>query len=470
MKEQAVPANRAVVAPASEQAATIAFLLRPDTFGPGTGLVERIETHCSIVFLVGDRAYKLKRAIVFSSVDYSTLARREAACRAEIALNQRTAPEIYLGVCAITRDPAGHLAFDRTGPVVDWLVVMRRFRQEDLFSALADQGLLTTGMMRALGVEIAALHRAAEIRSDFGGAAGISAAIANNHRELCRLGHLLDGAGLDDLCSAARSALAGVSLLLDGRRDVGKVRRCHGDLRLANICLFNGRPTLFDSIEFSEEIGCIDVLYDLAFLLMDLLVADRSELAAAVFNSYLDHADETSGLRALPLFLSVRAATRSYALADSATRHPDRMQTQLAAARRHLKASHELLRPPPARLIAVAQDASETAPDLADGLARLVPPLPGARVLHLPSAPAPAFWQTTHALLAAGCSVLLQGGFIRPEERRVAANLADAAHVPFIGIWLHAGPAPELWYDFPRQQADVALPAALAGLLEHDHP
>ena len=111
---------------------------------------------------------------------------------------------------------------------------------------------------------------------------------------------------------------------LDQRRADGSVRRCHGDLRLANICLYNGHPTPFDCIEFSEQISCIDVLYDLAFLLMDLQVRGRGDLANAVFNAYLDHAHETKGLQALPLFLSLRAATRSYAMAGAAGRRTGR--------------------------------------------------------------------------------------------------------------------------------------------------
>ena len=132
-------------------------------------------------------------------------------------------------------------------------------------------------------------------------------------------------------------ALAG---LLDGRRTEGKVRRCHGDLRLANICLYSGRPTLFDCIEFSDEIGCIDVLYDLAFLLMDLHLRDLPDFANMVLKAYLKRMPETDGLRAMPLFLSLRAATRGYALAGRATRQGDAREAArlLAFAHRHIEA------------------------------------------------------------------------------------------------------------------------------------
>jgi aminoglycoside phosphotransferase family enzyme len=123
------------------------------------------------------------------------------------------------------------------------------------------------------------------------------------------------------------------------------VRRCLGDLRLANICLFAGRPTLFDCIEFSDEIGCIDVLYDLAFLLMDLRLRGRDDLCKVVLDAYLGLMPETDGLRALPLFLALRAATRSYALAGSAQRRTDVQEAArlLAEARRHIDAGIEFL-------------------------------------------------------------------------------------------------------------------------------
>ncbi len=147
--------------------------------------------------------------------------------------------------------------------------------------------------------------------------------IADNNRELARVAAALDGAAVGTLSSRTRAALDAMAALLDRRRPEGKVRRCHGDLRLANICLYSGAPTLFDCIEFSDEIGCIDVLYDLAFLLMDLQLRGRGDLGNVVFNAYLDLAPETDGLRALPLFLALRAATRSYALAGSAGRRAD---------------------------------------------------------------------------------------------------------------------------------------------------
>ena len=117
----------------------IDFLSDPASYG-AHGDVDRIDTHCSIVFLTGDRAYKLKRAIRYASLDYTTRELRQAACEAELVLNRRTAPELYLGVRSINRDASGALAFDGAGPALDHVVVMRRFAQSDLFDRMAQTG------------------------------------------------------------------------------------------------------------------------------------------------------------------------------------------------------------------------------------------------------------------------------------------------------------------------------------------
>jgi len=330
------------------QDTVIDFLSRPASYGLHDGEVERIETHCSIVFLAKDRAYKLKRAICYASLDYTTRASHRSACDAELVLNRRTAPELYLGVRSINRDTSGALTFDGPGPTLDHVVVMRRFAQSDLFDHMADDGRLTPELMRALGEAIARFHLAAEAMPTFGGSDAIRRVIADNDRELALVATALDGAAVGTLSSRASAALEKIAALLDRRRAEGRVRRSHGDLRLANICLYSGRPTLFDCIEFSEEIGCIDVLYDLAFLLMDLHLRGRADLGNVLLNAYLALAPDTEGLRAMPLFLALRAATRSYALAGSAHRqtNPDRAARLLASARRHIDAGIGFLTAP----------------------------------------------------------------------------------------------------------------------------
>ncbi len=448
--------------PVDEQAAIIGFLSQPGSYGLRKGQVERVETHCSIVFLAGDRAYKLKRSLRYASLDYTTPELRQAACEAELVLNRRTAPELYLDVWAIRRDGAGRLVFDGTGPALDHVVVMRRFDQTALFDHMAEHGLLTADLMRALGQAVARLHGLARTTPQHGGSLAMRRVIADNDRELARVASALDHAGVDTLSRRAHAELDAVTDLLDRRRQNGKVRQCHGDLRLANICLHNGRPTLFDCIEFSEEIGCIDVLYDLAFLLMDLQLRDRGDLANLVFNAYLDAAPETEGLRVLPLFLALRAATRAYALAGGAGRRKDPGQAArlMASARRHIAAGIEFLAPQGPILVALGGGTAGERDAMAATLAARLPPVPGARLLPIEDVPAVC------AVLTAGCSVLAVGAFERAQPRKPAAGLASRLGMPSAGLWLGSPPAGLdhlFWHPVGTAQAAEDLLAALAG-------
>jgi uncharacterized protein len=341
-----------LVALAHQQQDVIDFLSRGASYGLPAERVETIGTHSSVIFLIDDRAYKLKRAIQFSALDYSTRRLRERACRAELVLNRRTAPDIYLAVRSINRAPDGSLHFDGPGIPVDHVVVMRRFVQQAQFDRMADAGRLTPQLMRALGRCVARFHMAASPTQAFGGRHPVRQAIEENHRQLVRSARLLPADALPALRGRTIATLEALAPLLDQRRARGMVRRCHGDLRLANICLFAGRPTLFDCVEFSDDLGCIDVLYDLAFLLMDLQVRGLGGLAAAVFANYRHDSDEAG--RLLPLFFSMRAATRSWELAGSAQRQSDASarQQRLTLARRHLAASYRFLLRPPAWLSA----------------------------------------------------------------------------------------------------------------------
>jgi len=457
--------------PASDtQDGVIDFLSHPASYGLPDGEVERIETHCSIVFLFADRAYKLKRAIRYASLDYTTRESRQAACEAELVLNRRTAPELYLGVRSINREAPGVLAFDGRGPALDHVVVMRRFAQSDLFDQMAERGGLTPELMRALGAAVARLHLAAERAPAFGGSDAMRRVIAENDRELAKVAAELDGASVGTLSSRARTALDGVAALLDRRRAEGKVRRCHGDLRLANICLWSGRPTLFDCIEFSDEIGNIDVLYDLAFLLMDLQLRGRGDLGNAVFNAYLELQPEMEGLRALPLFLALRSATRSYALAGSARRraNPAQAARLLALARRHIDAGIDFLAPRHPLAIVLGGDADRGRVELAGLLAAIALPAPGARLLHL-AAGGDAVWREACGVLAAGCSVLIEGGFTETAEQTAAVELASRPGVRLLGFWLGARPADlagGFWQKLDVDQGVLAAVASAAALLD----
>jgi aminoglycoside phosphotransferase family enzyme len=307
----------------NEQDEVIAFLSRPSAYDASNQPVERIETHGSVIFLHADRAYKLKRAVAFAELDFLSLQSRKKACRAELWLNRRTAPTLYLRVSSINRQADGQLVLDGQGPAVDWLVVMRRFAQDGLFDRMAVQGHLTEPMMQQLGIEIARFHACARITPSFGRIPDLYEEIEKNYREMSRYCAFLDSAQVISIAHASRKLLASLTVCLEERRSQGRVRRCHGDLRLANICLFDGQPTLFDGIEFSERIACIDVLYDLAFVLMDLQHHGLNTLGAGLLTTYINHCTWKEDCEPLALFLSLRAATRCFSFAGAAQRHAD---------------------------------------------------------------------------------------------------------------------------------------------------
>jgi aminoglycoside phosphotransferase family enzyme len=305
-----------------DQTNAIELLAAPSTHGTST--VERIDTHSAIVFLAGDRAYKLKRAVRFDYLDFSTSERRRAMCDAEVRLNRRTAPDLYRGVVPITREPGGALALGGVGPPIEWVVEMKRFAQEALFDRLAAAGRLDLELMPPLAAAIAAFHSIAEPRADHGGKPGMEWVIEGNAVGFAEYGaDVLDPLACRRLTEASRAELDRRGALLDERRASGGVRHCHGDLHLRNIVLVDGRPMLFDGVEFNDRIACTDVLYDVAFLLMDLWRRGLPRHANAVWNRYLLDSGDVTGLSLLPLFLSCRAAVRAKTSATAARLQPD---------------------------------------------------------------------------------------------------------------------------------------------------
>jgi len=303
----------------NDQDGVIAFLRNPASYGPGIDRVDVINTHISKIFLAGDRVYKLKRAVKFPYLDFSSTEQRRRACEAELALNRRTAPELYVEVRGIARDKDGTIGWGSREPILDWVVVMRRFDQKLLFDTLARNGLLTPGLLQQLVDHIVDFHAQAERRLDRGGAATIAEIERSNIDCLHRAGEaLFEPDQISALHTRSLEILQNVAALLDARRAAGRVRRCHGDLHLRNICVFQDKPMLFDCLEFSEELATIDVLYDFAFLLMDLEHRGLKDLANAAANRYLDLTGDDEGLASLPLFLSLRAAIRAHVIAAAA--------------------------------------------------------------------------------------------------------------------------------------------------------
>lgn len=468
-----------------DQGAVVRFLTNALS---GRRPVDTVTTHISRLFLAGDRVFKLKRAVRLPYLDFSTPERRLAACAAEVTLNRRTAPRLYRGARRITQEPDGALAFDGTGPLVDAVVEMRRFPEADLFDAMAQDGRLRPGHIADLAEVIAAFHAGAEIRRDRGGAAAFAALIAMNEAAL-RPSGLASAAEAERLSARFRAVLARHADRLDARRAAGKVRRCHGDLTLRNICLFKGRPTPFDGIEFSETIATTDVLYDLAFVLMDLWHRSRVDLANLLFNRYLDGADETDGVGLLPFLMALRAVIRAHVTAVQAAEETGgSAAASMAEARAYLALAESLLTDGPTGLLAFGGFSGSGKSTVAAAVAPWIGAAPGARILssdrlrkrlhgvapltRLPaSAYAPAVSHRVYAtlrreaarVLAAGHCAVADAVFDRPAEREAIAAVAGAAGARFCGVWLEA-PAATLASRIVTRSGDPsdADPAILA--------
>lgn len=475
----------------SGQEAVFAFLADPATHGID-GPVRRIETHGAAVFLAGDRAYKVKRAVRFSFLDYSTPERRAEACAREVEINRRTAPDLYLGTVRITREPAG-LALDGPGVAVDHAVVMRRFDESATLDRVAEAGAWPAGLTAALADAVCAAHADAPPAEGGPAAAALAAYVEDNDAAFTAAPDLFEPAAVAHLTAASRAALVRLGPLLLARGAAGEVRRCHGDLHLRNIVLIGGRPVLFDAIEFDDGIATGDLLYDLAFLLMDLWERGLEGPANGILNRYLEApggARHLPGLAALPLFLSLRAAIRAKVTAANLAHLAGAARTAAAAeATRYFRYAGLFVTSVPPRLVAVGGLSGTGKSVLAERLAPALGRPPGAVVLRsdvirkagagvAPTARLGAAGYAPQAVnavyaaqrslatiaLAAGSAVILDATHRDAAERAAAAALASAAGVPFTGLWLTAPDALRLARVGARtgdaSDADVAVAAA----------
>lgn len=449
------------------QDAVIAFLSNPHSFGPNVVRVERHETHGAIVFLAGDKAYKLKREVKYPYMDYSTLALRHAKCQAELEANRRTAPELYLDVRPIARGPGGQLRFGTTAePVeaIDWVIVMKRFPQSALLEEMRKRGELTQTLMRQLADTIAEFHEGAEIHQDFGGASGIAHVIDENATMLQRLERRpFKAAAIDRYQTRSLEVLRQIAPLLEGRRQHGFVKRCHGDLHLNNICLIGGKPVLFDAVEFNKQFSCIDVLYDLAFLIMDLEHHGLRPLANALLNRYLESTHDYGGLAALPLFLSCRAGVRAHVAATLAETTRADTSSLLADATELLDDAIAFLDVARPSLIAIGGLSGSGKSTVARDLAPRIGRAPGAVVfrsdvirkrlcggsdtVRLPESAYSssvsarvydAIAESTKKVLASGHSVIADAVYGATSQRTQIESVTCEMGARFCGVWLDA--------------------------------
>jgi hypothetical protein len=444
--------------PASDaQTETIDFLQRPQSHGGEE--VRRIDTHAASVFLTRRRALKIKRAVRFAFLDYSTLEKRKAACEAEIDVNRPYAPQIYRGVVAITRTRDGGLEIGGQGEPVEYAVEMNRFDETQTLDRLAERAQLDGALADSLGSAVATAHGKAPAVVDVNFAATLDEIVRQNDDELGQAHDLFAPDEVKALTTSTRAALDRVRPLLARRERDGHVRRCHSDLHLGNIVLIDKTPVLFDAIEFDPAFATIDVFYDLAFLLMDMIARKLTPLAIIVLNRYVAARAQDGDLDALallPLFMSVRAAIRAKVTAA----RPKRDTLMEQSARDYFALAQSLLKPPKPMLIAVGGLSGTGKSLLARALCPEIGPLPGAILLRsdvirknlfgkseTETLPPEAYSAEVTAkvygelagkaarVLAAGHSAIADAVFAKANERDTVAKIAPAA---FRGLFLTA--------------------------------
>ena len=442
----------------------LALLADPATHGRAP--VKRIDTHAASVFLAGDRAFKIKRAVRFPFLDYSTLDLRKQACEAELAINRPLTPQIYRRVVPITREPDGGLKVGGAGEPVEWAVEMARFDESATLDHVADAGKIDAALADALGRAVAQAHAHAQSAEPEPWIKALADYIEEHVEAFGARPDLFPAAEVAALAQASRAAYRRIHPLLLERGSRGLIRRIHGDLHLGNIVLLEGRPVLFDAIEFSPLIASGDVLYDLAFLLMDLAERGLNTAANIVLNRYLvetRRGADLDALAALPFFLSMRAAIRAKVAAARLERAGAETPGAERSARNYFAFARGCLDPPPPMLIAVGGLSGTGKSLLARALAPDIGALPGAVVLRsdverkrllgrdehdkLPQdAYAPEITARIYATLAdqarravaAGHCAIVDAVFAKLYEREVMVQSAAILGVPFRGLFLEA--------------------------------
>jgi uncharacterized protein len=403
-----------------------------------------IETSCALIILKGAHAYKFKKSVDYGFLDFTSVDKRRKALQRELELNVVTAPDIYLGLDSTGDEP---------------VLIMRRFDTQAVLSQAKGAGL-DLDMMRCLGGTIGLFHAKADVCHDRYHHDNIDYIVQSNQKNIHLFHSDLGEAAVLTYDTALKAALLEQQKLIEARFSSGFVRRCHGDLHLGNILIEHNQPILFDCIEFNERLSQIDVLYDLAFLLMDLWVRDAMAAANRVMNAWLEamarHLDPIavySGLKLLPLYMSIRAAVRCHVCAHQGEMDTARAYLQAACAFLELTAE--------ASLTAIGGLSGSGKSTLARKLAPAKVRAPGAVILRsdvirktlwgveeLAALPQAAYsphenervyahmFDLAKAGLNAGQCVILDASFREPIYASRAKAIADLADAPFFGLWL----------------------------------
>ncbi|MDD2917770.1 bifunctional aminoglycoside phosphotransferase/ATP-binding protein [Rhodoferax sp.] len=325
-------------------------LLDPARYPGDVRRVELVQTHISWVLLAGDFAYKIKKPVKLSFLDFSTLALRHRYCLDELRLNRRFAPDLYLDVVGIFNTPQDP-QWQGSGAPIEYAVKMHRFEESSRLDHVCARGELQAAHLSALADAVVAFHQAAAVApngSYFGSGQHILQPALDNFTDLLRF---LPEAGLQNRLVALRhwtqAQFDQLAPLMQARQQAGRVRECHGDLHLANMVLIDGRVQLFDCIEFNEDLRWIDVASEIAFVYIDLLEHQQPGLADWLLDEVLSRSGDYEAARVLRFYAVYRAMVR----AKVAALRRVQIQGDTDEVEAYVALAERLLAPPPARLV-----------------------------------------------------------------------------------------------------------------------
>jgi aminoglycoside phosphotransferase family enzyme/predicted kinase len=443
-------------------------LMRPEAYPHAAGAIELRETHISWVVRTGSFAYKVKKPVKLDFIDASTLQRRRFLCEEELRLNRRLAPELYVDVVAIVRTSEG-LVVGGIGPVVDYAVRMHQFVASDELPALLERGDVDVMQIAALGEVLAKFHLKAAVapakRAPERTQQMYDSVLGNLAQLLAHLDSPQPTAHLGPLVDWTHDRADMLEPIFQTREQSGFVRECHGDLHAANIVRLKNRLVPFDCIEFDPDLRWIDVISDIAFLVMDLASHGRADLAFALLSRYLELTGDYDGVRALPFYAVYRALVRAKVDALMVKTVPARAAEFRERLQQRLRAAQTWTAPDRPTLI-LMHGASGSGKSWLSG--HLVPELRAVRVRSdlerkriagiEPTAPAdarvregiysPEFSHRTYGRLAdcaesclrAGLSVIVDAAFLELNDRRLFRTLAVRLNVPCAIVSCEADP------------------------------
>jgi len=295
-----------------ELSALIEALSSPKAYPHNPQTIELVQTQISIVFLVGDYVYKVKKPVDFGFLDFTTLEKRRYYCQQEVTLNKRLCPDAYLGVAAITQEGAG-LSVEGNGTEVEYAVKMLLLPHYRMMNVLLHKKEINTDMLEQVAGKLAVFHRKAELSEQQAAIGGLETVTFNIEENFDQTEHYVDKTITTEQYEKIKDYnyvfLDKNASLLDKRVKEGRIRDCHGDLHAAHIC-FNDGLCIFDCIEFNDRFRYIDVASEVAFLAMDLDFHGHPDLANQFINAYVKASGDEELLNLLDFYKCYRAYVR----------------------------------------------------------------------------------------------------------------------------------------------------------------